>query len=973
MQLHKRHLRALAQEALASRLRSELKGRPGDVIVDPVEGTVIVRRNGGDGKIFFDTDGRIDGFQSPAGRRWRFKVDSHGRVTELTTPSGQRTVSSYSADGTVRTFSRDQFEIARFRFEPKLHSAVASFPDGTNRTVSFAGRSASTVTDRLGHTDAFRYNRIGELVETQDGNGHSHQFDFDVTGRLRQLTYPDGSSESYRWSAQGDRADWSRPTGDRLHLATDEDGRLLSLEADGSILVRMERVNGRIAYASTPDGSVRFEYDQNGDVIAECRESDCIQAEFGDVGRITRLTYPSGDATTFSYDADRRVEAIVDWSGGVHKFSYSTDDLRVLVRHPNGLTCDTQLSADGRPVAAQLSGEGKTGTANLNWRFRYDAEGRLVELRDETTSIRYKYDVESQLVGTEAGGFRQEFMYDAAGNRTSVNDITATFNSLNQLLRQGNNRCEYDRRGNLIRTENRSQIRTFEYDLRDQLTVVTSKSSQTRFCYDAFGRRTLKRSGSRETVYRWWGEQLVSEETSDGTRLLERRDYLYLPDTLIPLAIRINGALYCCHTDHIGAVRAVTNPAGIVVWQADYDAFGEAKITINDIEQNLRSPGQYFDDETGLHYNRFRYYSPEFGRYLTRDPLGLRGGLNLYNYVGNDPVNSVDPLGLWSWKAVGAGLVTAVAVVALAPVTGPLLVLAAGVAAGAAFYSVNEAVENPKATAGSIALQGLKGMVVGAVSSVPFMLAMPAGAGYIMAAGAGLASGELGYVSDWALSGCNAKDWSNEGFLMSALVGAILAPAATAVARGVKSLRAGWEAAESGPKPGEPAAEPSELTEAQAKEVEDYHNAKNKAEKYPGHGHERHGAQTTTREQTTRVQSGEAPDGNTAPTKKATKFDSHAKEVEAVEKAKAQNPGQGEPKFRPDGRPNRVHKVVDDGPEGYGEGVEVKTDSAGKPLPGRPVQSTGRQPNAKVIFEYNPETDTWEPLTQYPTDEPVTP
>jgi hypothetical protein len=149
--------------------------------------------------------------------------------------------------------------------------------------------------------------------------------------------------------------------------------------------------------------------------------------------------------------------------------------------------------------------------------------------------------------------------------------------------------------------------------------------------------------------------------------------------------------------------------------------------------------------------------------------------------------------------------------------------------------------------------------------------------------------------------------------------------------------------------------------------------AREKAESYPGHGHGRHGSQTTIAGQTRRVQTGVAPDGPKAPTSKATKFDSDAKEVEAVERAKAKNPGANKQKFKPKGKPNRDSVTVDDGPEGYGSGVEVQTGADGKPLPGRPVQPTGQQQNATVVFEYNPKTNQWEPLTQYPSDDPVSP
>jgi len=97
--------------------------------------------------------------------------------------------------------------------------------------------------------------------------------------------------------------------------------------------------------------------------------------------------------------------------------------------------------------------------------------------------------------------------------------------------------------------------------------------------------------------------------------------------------------------DHLGAPRAVTDRNGKLVWEADYDEYGRAVIREGGIEQPIRFQGQYEDGETGLHYNFFRYYDPETGRYITKDPIGLEGGFNGYAYTPN-PINWVDPLGL---------------------------------------------------------------------------------------------------------------------------------------------------------------------------------------------------------------------------------------------------------------------------------------------------------------------------------------
>jgi RHS repeat-associated protein len=104
--------------------------------------------------------------------------------------------------------------------------------------------------------------------------------------------------------------------------------------------------------------------------------------------------------------------------------------------------------------------------------------------------------------------------------------------------------------------------------------------------------------------------------------------------------------IYYYHNDHLGTPQRLTDATGTVAWAADYLPFGGVDITVETVENNLRFAGQYYDEETGLHYNYHRYYDPATGRYLTADPIGLNGGINLFAYVSNNPVNFIDPWGL---------------------------------------------------------------------------------------------------------------------------------------------------------------------------------------------------------------------------------------------------------------------------------------------------------------------------------------
>lgn len=121
--------------------------------------------------------------------------------------------------------------------------------------------------------------------------------------------------------------------------------------------------------------------------------------------------------------------------------------------------------------------------------------------------------------------------------------------------------------------------------------------------------------------------------------------YVYLKHQ--PIAKLEDKQLYAIHSDHLGTPRVASNDKKETVWKANYSPFGKAEVVTNTITLSLRLPGQYEDQETGTHYNYLRDYDPNTGRYVTSDPIGLKGGVNTYAYVGSNPIQAIDPLGLY--------------------------------------------------------------------------------------------------------------------------------------------------------------------------------------------------------------------------------------------------------------------------------------------------------------------------------------
>ena len=186
---------------------------------------------------------------------------------------------------------------------------------------------------------------------------------------------------------------------------------------------------------------------------------------------------------------------------------------------------------------------------------------------------------------------------------------------------------------------------SFAYDGFNRLATAQTAAETTTYTYNALGERIKKRNqNGLQTVFHYGhnGELLFERDQAGNTK-----EYVWLDQR--PLARIDNGtSIYYYHVDHLGTPQMMTDQSGTTVWRADYEPFGKANVrATSTVENNLRFPGQYADRETGMHYNYYRSaYNPGTGRYEEVDPIGIAGGLNVYEYARSNPLTYTDPLGL---------------------------------------------------------------------------------------------------------------------------------------------------------------------------------------------------------------------------------------------------------------------------------------------------------------------------------------
>jgi len=334
-------------------------------------------------------------------------------------------------------------------------------------------------------------------------------------------------------------------------------------------------------------------------LVRETLDKTAVEYHYDDAGNLIGQTTPSGDTLGFGYDPDQRLETLTDWNGGTTRWHYANVEGGFTQRYPSHLVSLTRHDAKGKPTALEVERQDQSRPFALG--FAYDAEDRLhTSFDSQFGTRRYYYDRESRLLAVDAdhSQHRERFAYDPAGNRIFGNGKQAGFDAGDRIIHQGDLRCGYDAQGNLTTLRARDRARTLAWNRRGLLvSAVSADGTQVTFGYDAFGRRIRKRTigtgnpTPTETRYWWAGEQLIAEAQWEGQRLIRRQEYGYLPGTTIPFATRIDGQVYYYHCDHLGTPRRLTNAFGEVVWAADYDAFGQARIARDLIHNPLRFAG----------------------------------------------------------------------------------------------------------------------------------------------------------------------------------------------------------------------------------------------------------------------------------------------------------------------------------------------------------------------------------------------
>lgn len=579
-----------------------------------------------------------------------------------------------------------------------------------NQTVSYqydANGNLTQINDANSHVTHQAYDSLNRLVQSTDAMNGLTDYNYDALDRLTQVTDAANHSTVYSYNGLGDLTQLSSPnTGISLYGYDSAGNRTQKTDANNTLsnysydaLNRLTAINYTGSDASANlvnsyDGAPGNMANQKGRLTASQRGTTSNSYSYDLFGNLTSATgfalpHPGyGNSIGYSYNADNRVTDIAfstyrdiqyqyNAAGQVSQIAvhdtdngaFSTNGYNVTrtlasniqhlpfgpvttLSYGNGLALSRGYDLDYR-----LSGQ-NVGTLQ-SLAYGYDPGGNLQTVNDlftATNSQSFGYDTLNRLINA-SGPNSFTYSYDAVGNRSLdvKNAATTNYNyDLNsqKLLSQTGARPDTlltDATGNVSQSRGNS----YGYAPDQRLaSVLQGNSTIANYSYDSQGQRIAKTTATGTTNFDYGQKgQLLGENGPalaanyvylDGEPLA-RVDY-NLSDTTGNVA-GWNVAYF--HNNQIGAPLLTTDQNGQVSWTGQMEPFGNTQISNPNITQNLRFPGQYYDQETGLFYNMNRFYDPtNGGRYLQSDPIGLRGGINTYTYVGNNPLKYVDPLGL---------------------------------------------------------------------------------------------------------------------------------------------------------------------------------------------------------------------------------------------------------------------------------------------------------------------------------------
>lgn len=678
-------------------------GNQATMAYDAMDNIKVLRNAlGNELKLSYDTRNRLTAVVDPENNNSNFSYDAHGNLTNATLKNGRELTYSYDnlnrlkniadqtgtlatltydANGNINSFKNASGAITTaiydslnrikqvtdplgnsYHYTYDKNDNIVSVKDRNNHTsfYTYDNRNrVKTFTDNNGFVISVNYDAEGNVATLIDQNNNATNYTYDNLNRRKKMTYPDGSFTENFYNNKGNITSMRRTDGSTINYVYDTLNRLTQKTLpDGQVFAYSYDALGRVLTATNNAGTVNFTFDNLNRVTSETFDGRTTAYSYDIAGRTQITTYPDGSLVKQEFDTRNRVTKIVKNETTLVEYAYNNANQQISKTFANGIVSNMQYDFANR--LTNIS----TRNGNIqNTSFEYDNENnktKIIRNNNPALSEQFSYDNGYRLTnykrGVIGGAFTQNnsYGYDNVGNRltTNINGSSSAYNinNLNQITTISgaeNISFTYDNRGNTTF----DGIFYKKYDSENRLIKDSSSPANViEYAYDAINRRVIKKLNGNTLKYTYSG--LAQIEERDAANIL--LNSTVFTNFLSPVANDKNGGRYFYHANELNSVEAISNANGNITEMYRYDAYGKqnrydstGNIMGGSIAGNrFGFTGQEYDSTTASNRFFYRNYSPTTGVFAQRDLIEYQDGMGMYQYVGNNPANGVDVLGL---------------------------------------------------------------------------------------------------------------------------------------------------------------------------------------------------------------------------------------------------------------------------------------------------------------------------------------
>ncbi len=576
--------------------------------------------------------------------------DSLGNLTDSIDPQGSESSYEHDALGRIRKATNAEGGITEYSYDARDNLTQVKDPEGRLTIFSYD-----------------KNNRL--LSEVKDGNQNSNR------------------TRSYVYNQNGNLISSVNPEQEKTTYELDQANRLVKTQ----IYANKDH--------SQPVKVINYNFDEKNHLTSW---NQLVSSTLPEGVSATADVIPLSE--TYTYNNLELLESVAVNYGSFTKtysYTYYPNGQKKTYTNPEGIIYTYYYNKNNQLMAVHIPGEGQISWANFDWMvpqtlllpggqkvslkyddfhqlqesvlrkaddtelakaiYEYDLAQNIKKIQKNEGTFNYNYDNLYRLTTSDSpDGYAandENFDYDGVGNRISRTqngtNENQSYNQKNQLQTINSSddtqdvTYTYNANGH-TKTQTKNGITTdYVYNHEERLIAVKRDGSTVaQYVYNPLGQRIKKTVNGISTWYFYSGNGLAAEYSDSGLLIKEYHFHPQATWMTNPLFQRTAaGELYYYYNDHLGTPQQLLDQSGNIVWNAQYSAFGKAHITINSVENNLRLPGQYFDEETGFHQNFMRDYDAETGRYLQEDPLGIYSSVNYYTYAAQNPLSYTDPTG----------------------------------------------------------------------------------------------------------------------------------------------------------------------------------------------------------------------------------------------------------------------------------------------------------------------------------------